>query len=113
MPASLMTVLHSCPCSMRQLFEALKSNDSVTSLNLTNCSINDDSAQVMGSEGDMESMRHHSSSFIHSFIHSSSQVIAAALGMSGAVALIELDLRDNPLSDVGVNALVRSCFPHR
>jgi len=35
------------------------------------------------------------------------QAIAAALAMSGgAIALIDLDLRDNPISEAGLNALV-------
>ena len=35
------------------------------------------------------------------------QAIAGALAVNGAIALIDLDLRDNPLTEAGLTALVR------
>ena len=38
--------------------------------------------------------------------HPCNQAIAGVLGVNGAMALIDLDLRDNPLTDAGLNVLV-------
>ncbi|KAG1661398.1 hypothetical protein FOA52_005692 [Chlamydomonas sp. UWO 241] len=63
--------------SAPQLFEALKSNGSLTILNLSDNQINDEGAQA----------------------------IAVVLGMRGASGLLDLDLRDNAFTEVGLETL--------
>lgn len=60
--------------------DALKSNTSVTSVDLSHNHISDEGAQA----------------------------IAAMLALNGAPELIELDLRDNSLTPAGLTTLVRS-----
>jgi hypothetical protein len=64
--------------------DALKGNESVTSLDLSNNKISDDGAIN----------------------------IATVLAMNGVPELIELDLRGNPFTNTGLTSLVSSTFPY-